>query len=420
MKNISSFKKAVILSTLTISGLSIAQVQLNELTDFGTSIYDINNQGKAVHGNGYYDFATNTSSNTEEGVVQTVEITNSDIVLGMIADESGENFIPAIRNSGEWSALIIDDAYTYTLHGISENGMYVVGQTNWDAETDTAWPFIYNVQNETLTVLDSPLYEYGAAYGVNNEGVAVGWVDDLPSGTVRMPAYFDEEGNITLISETYGEASNINDNNEIVGNIDGSPFIYKIAGEQLTIYEIPEDYLSAAFADISDNGIAVGYAETFIEGEGGLRMPIIFHPNLGAQPIFLTDFLNGHDIDTSTLTGIGYKISPDGNYVGGWSSGPAFMATGWAVYFDNSLLGVSDLTSGELSFYPNPVKDVLNFNSSQKIQNISVYNLAGQQLMNRKNFSASQLDVTSLLPGTYVFRVTLDGGQVRTFKIIKK
>lgn len=419
MKNISSLKNALILGTISLSAFVSAQVQLNQLTDFGTSIYDINNEGKAIHGNGYYDFATNTSSNTEEGVGQTISINNAGQVLGMIADETGENYLPAFKNNGTWELLTnMDSNYTYTLYALSENGIYAAGQTSNDAFE--SWPFIYNIETQTLTVLDNPLYEYGAAYGVNNEGIAVGWMDDLPSGTVRMPAYFDAEGNVTLISESYGEASNISDNNEIAGSLEGVPFIYKITGEELTTYEIPTDYLSASFADISDDGIAVGYAETFIEGQGGLRNPIIFHPNLGAQPIFLADLLNEHDIDTSTLDGIIYKISSDGKYLGGWSSGPAFMALGWAVFLDDAVMNVSDLNQSDLTLYPNPVKDILNFNSKKQIQNISAYNVAGQQVINNAKTLNGKLNVASLAPGVYVFKITLEGGKTETFKIIKK
>lgn len=419
MKNISSLKNALLLSTISLGALASAQVQLNQLTDFGTPVKDINNSGNGLHANGYYDFSTNSSSVTEEGVGETVSITNSGMVLGKIADESGENYIPAMRVDGTWNAFTnMDETLSYTLYAMSENGVYAVGQTDWSEESGV-WGFIYNTQTQTLTILDSPLYEYGAAYGVNNEGIAVGWVDDLPSGTVRMPAYFDEEGNITLISESYGEASNINDNNEIVGSIEGLPFTYKIAGEELNTYEVPADYLTASFTDISDNGIVVGYAETFIEGQGGLRMPTIFHPNLGAQPQMLVDVLTENDIDASTLDGIVYKISPDGKYLGGWSSGPAFMALGWAVYLDNAVMGVSELNNSDLTLYPNPVKDILNFNSKTQIQNISAYNLAGQQLINTKATNG-QLNVASLAPGVYVFKITLEGGKVETQKIIKK
>lgn len=573
MNKFYKLKQAIFPVILLAGSCAFAQVQLNQLTEFGTPVKDINNSGKGLHANGYYDFSTNSSSVTEEGVGETVSITNSGMVLGKIADESGENYIPAMRVDGTWSPLAnMDETLGYTLYAISENGVYVVGQTDWTVETGS-WGFIYNTQTQTLTILDSPLYEYGAAYGVNNEGIAVGWVDDLPSGTVRMPAYFTEDGTITLIKDTHGEASNINDNNEIVGNFGGAPFIYKIASDEFTSYEIPADYLSAAFADISDNGIAVGYAETFIEGQGPLRMPIIFHPNLGAQPIFLNDFLNEHDIDTSTLDGIVYKISSDGNYLGGWSSGPAVFALGWAVYLDDQIIlepvdycdvalnctdgdlitnvtfagidndstcspdgygdytnivaevnagetypisvtvgdgwyervslwidfgndgsfdaedflgeigdggqgvtledeiaipadvavgeyrmrilvyaagseepasedpclndltlygeyedytvnvgvmGVSDLNNSDLTLYPNPVKDILNFNSKKQIQNISAYNVAGQQVINNAKTLNGKLNVASLAPGVYVFKITLEGGKTETFKIIKK
>lgn len=333
MRKFYSMKQMLILGGLMVSGLVSAQVVLNQLEGFGVAVYDINKDGKAIHGNGYYDFNTNTSSPAEEGVGQTASINDANQVFGMIDDGTG-NYVLAMRNAGTWAALTnLDDNYTYTPYSISENGIYVVGQTSNDAFE--SWPFIYNTQTQTLTVLDSPLYEYGAAYGVNDEGTAVGWMDDLPSGTVRMPAYFDEEGNITLISENYGEASDINENNQIVGSIEGQPFIYTVAGEVLTMYEYPTDYLSGAFSDISDNGIATGYAETFIEGEGFFRAPIILHSSLGAQPVLLKDVLTDNGVDASTLDGIGYRISSDGKYLGGWGSGPAVFAPGWAVYFDD-------------------------------------------------------------------------------------
>ena len=420
MKKNYSIKQTLILGGFLTSGFLSAQIQLNQLTEFATSIYDINDEGKAVMGNGYYDFGTNTLSPTEEGVLQTVSITNSGMVLGQIIDDSGENFLPAIKNGDTWTALEnMDENFTYTLYDISDNGIYVVGQTDW-TEENGAWGFIYNTETQTFKLLSSPLYEYGAAYGVSNAGIAVGWVDDLESGTVRMPAYFDEEGNITLISELYGEASNINENNEIVGVLESAPFIYNIATNTITTYETPDGYYTSSFADISDNGIAVGYADTYIEGQGDLRNPIIYHASLGAQPRFLAEVLTENGVDASTLDGTAYKISSNGKYVGGWISGPAFMATGWAIFFDDAILNVSDLNNLKLTAYPNPVKDVLNFNSDKNILNISVYNLAGQQIISNAKLTNKQLNLASLVPGTYIFCVTLEGGKTETLKVIKK
>ena len=40
--------------------------------------------------------------------------------------------------------------------------------------------------------------------------------------------------------------------------------------------------------------------------------------------------------------------------------------------------------------------------------------------MNSTNLANDQVDVSKLSAGVYVFKVTLDGGQVETFKIVKK
>src|SRR5690606_28573906 len=83
-------------------------------------------------------------------------------------------------------------------------------------------------------------------------------------------------------------------------------------------------------------------------------------------------------------------------------------------------LGISDMNSFDFTYYPNPVKDVLNIDSKQSVENVSVFNLAGQKVMADAKVSNGQINVNALTPGTYVFRVTLEGGQVETFKIIKK
>lgn len=419
MKNkIYSFKYALIFSGLLLSGLASAQVVLHQLEGFGVAIYDINNQGKGIHGNGYYDFATNESSVTEEGVVQTSAINDAEQVLGLIDDGEG-NFIPAYRNEGTWEAFSnMDGNYTYTIYDLSENGIYAVGQTSNDAFE--SWPFIYNVETQTLTVLSSELYEYGAAYGVNDNGIAVGWVDDLPVGTVRMPAYFKEDGTIVVIREQYGEANGINENDEITGVYESQPFTYKIDSEEFNIYSIPDEYLSASFADISDNGISVGYAETYIEGQGFSRTPIIYQASLGEQPQLLKDVLTDLDIDASTLEGIAYRISSDGNYVAGWGNGPAFMAPGWALFLDDQL-AVSDVDNSiDFTYYPNPVNDILHINSKSNVETVTVYNLAGQAVLNNVKLNNNTISLSQLPSGTYIVKMLLTDGKTNTFKILKK
>jgi hypothetical protein len=83
-------------------------------------------------------------------------------------------------------------------------------------------------------------------------------------------------------------------------------------------------------------------------------------------------------------------------------------------------MGVSDMNSYDFAYYPNPVRDVLNIETQKTIENVSVHNLAGQTVMQNLKAENGQVNMSGLTPGVYVFRVTLQGGEVETFKVIKK
>ena len=107
----------------------------------------------------------------------------------------------------------------------------------------------------------------------------------------------------------------------------------------------------------------------------------------------------------------------------------------WAVFTDDNganiegmmlvegtceTLGLSDMTSFDFAYYPNPVKDVLNITSDKTIESLSVFNLAGQEVLSNTKVSNGQVNISALPAGVYVFKARLQGGQVETFKIIKK
>ncbi|HSD08278.1 T9SS type A sorting domain-containing protein [Flavobacterium sp.] len=82
-------------------------------------------------------------------------------------------------------------------------------------------------------------------------------------------------------------------------------------------------------------------------------------------------------------------------------------------------LGDNDIKIQKLTLYPNPVTNSLYLSSSdQKIENASIYSITGALV---KSFTkeVESIDVSNLIPGTYVVKITTENGSF-TQKIIKK
>ena len=85
-----------------------------------------------------------------------------------------------------------------------------------------------------------------------------------------------------------------------------------------------------------------------------------------------------------------------------------------------STLAASTFDNSKFSYYPNPVKDVLNLNYSQNISKVQVINILGQELITKTvNSNQGQVDMSNLSKGTYLVKVTSDD-QVKTIKVIKE
>lgn len=65
-------------------------------------------------------------------------------------------------------------------------------------------------------------------------------------------------------------------------------------------------------------------------------------------------------------------------------------------------LGNQGFDWSTLSYYPNPVSDLLNLSYSQDIVSIKLFNMFGQQLLTKEiNASIAQIDMSNYTNGTY-------------------
>jgi len=83
------------------------------------------------------------------------------------------------------------------------------------------------------------------------------------------------------------------------------------------------------------------------------------------------------------------------------------------------MLGTYDVNGSDFAYYPNPVRDKLNFTGSDKVESVQIYDLNGRLLLNQNGQDIRNVNVAQLSAGTYIVRAKA-GKELKTFKIIKK
>lgn len=84
---------------------------------------------------------------------------------------------------------------------------------------------------------------------------------------------------------------------------------------------------------------------------------------------------------------------------------------------NNQLLSVKDVSTVDVSVYPNPTADFVNIKSDKKVRNVIIYSLDGRRLNETKD---SKIDFSAYPSGNYLLDITLEGGTQFKHKIIKK
>ena len=121
-----------------------------------------------------------------------------------------------------------------------------------------------------------------------------------------------------------------------------------------------------------------------------------------------------------SLTG---QTPGDTLYVGVWKYGtvaPSATSKDFRISAYDASLGNSSFDNGNFSYYPNPVKNILNLSYNQEISNVEVFNLLGQKVSsNNINSNSAEIDMSNLSKGAYMVRVT-SNDKAKTIKVIKE
>jgi len=87
---------------------------------------------------------------------------------------------------------------------------------------------------------------------------------------------------------------------------------------------------------------------------------------------------------------------------------------------EDNTASIEDLQKFSFAYYPNPTQDNLKLSSAKPIENIQLYNILGQQVLNKDvNESKPNINVSNLSKGVYIMKVKIED-TVGSFKFIKE
>jgi hypothetical protein len=180
--------------------------------------------------------------------------------------------------------------------------------------------------------------------------------------------------------------------NTLIGNGAGDSFGFSLSlsssGSRLAI--------GARFINQNNNQPGSAY----IFERQGSNWVLIGNPIVGVAP--------------GNQAGFSVAISQDGSKVAVGSIGNNTVRV-----FENTSLSTSDFDSNSFTFYPNPTKNKVNFTSKNAIENITIYNVLGQELFSKEiNLSDFSIDMSDFSNGTYI-TILQSTSKSQSVKLIK-
>lgn len=424
--------RKIYLAAIAVCGITLSNAQVIDLQNPEAQVMDISNNGVAVgnlFGAEHFIFTTENGgqvigTTSGNGIAGNENITaDGTKVSATVLDAEGvENGGIYNVQSGEWTFLTglgtTYDGGQSSVWGMSSDGNHIAGMAwvgggaanaiQWDNNNPTPTNLGSNVEGKS-----------SRANGVSADGsVVVGW-QSASNGYWKGAMW--KNGTETILKDNdgveLGEAVGVSaDGKVVIGQTaDGNGYIWT-EGVGTEIYVNPNPEFITVLSRISDDGkTALGFSfapgDSPLFGEG-----IIWRKGVGFEK--LDDFVAGLGFDNQGISFVmPTAISPDGKYLGG-------IGVNWDIedtagfMIKLPTLGTSNVKSDlATTIYPNPVKDVAQIKSTEKIESVEIFNLVGQKVFAGK-VTDNQVNLSGLSKGVYIVTTKSKNG-VTTTKIIK-
>jgi hypothetical protein len=268
-------------------------------------------------------------------------------------------------------------------------------QVTVEVDANDPWEGFMNVFETDCTT-----FVFNTGWGVPDLQTVI----DAGAGTITLQPNYN----------TYENAINSGDQNEIdfwtdgdMGNkcMDASTLVLdnSLLGQEVTFtgfvesYTLDPEYDVFAFVKVFNadfSGVKVETAE-LVEGE---NFEVVF-----------TDLDGGFDANVQYgFTVIGTNANRD------------FEDDLGSVVVSAPVLSVEDNNLGQIAAFPNPATSEFNLRANEPIQNVIIYNILGQQvLQDSPNRNTTTINIAELQAGQYLARVITASGE-QTLKLVKR
>ena len=218
------------------------------------------------------------------------------------------------------------------------------------------------------------------------------------------------DGSIIAIGAPFNDGNGQDSGHVRVFNYNGSDWIQigdDIDGEAATDNSGRSVSISADGSIVAIGATRNGSSESVPDGFGHIRI----YKNISNVWTQI-----GADIDAETegdRFGHVVSLSSDGSVVAGgtpFNDGNGYNAGHVRVYDLTAVLSTKSFENNYFSFYPNPVKDVLNIdiNKGLELKQVNIYTLEGRYLYSVKS---KKIETKHLTSGMYVFEVETNEGK---------
>lgn len=218
-----------------------------------------------------------------------------------------------------------------------------------------------------------------------------------------------------------------------VGNLCSGPDAYN----QNILLLTDDAWCGKTFTDTGgiskSHGHGESFTKTFFPAQKGQNLKLLFkqldleinadslfvyNGNSTGAPIFPGGKLSGNLLPPSAFE----STHPSGAITVHFKSDRMIARAGWAADFSCTSLAVDETTAQDgIKVYPNPTQNLLSVESSELVEEFSIYDISGREVAPSKKVNSKKftIDFSAFTPGVYMVNFQISGNK-KVKKVIKE